>query len=532
MKKRLSKLKLFCVISVVATMICTSCQESELINEDQLQRNTKLSVAEMDVLYRMRNGENNKIGMEEATEIANEVIGFLDEGIATKGEKSRRIAEVVFLKGSNGVRVMTKSSGEEIEMPDTLAYVFNFADSAGYTIIAADTRIETSVLCYTGSGTLGSDTIENPGLAVFLTGAELYIERSIVDAQQQRDSLLNEILAKIDETGVKDTTYVDASDYSTKSVAPSEVILDEIVTSYSYGSWSVASSVSPLLSVEWGQFEPFNAYIPLNCSDNTSGKAPVGCVAVATSYILTYWFNRWNINFTIDGYNINSNLICSFTYYPNRYAGAASNYIQSWNTSTDAVNARFQLAHLMERIGSRINMSYDCEKGSGANDKTATSYLRSIGFRGGYRADYNVNTMLSSLKNSRPVMIGGFSTKNHILGISWLFWYSGGHSWVIDGYVRRVRPVTITVTTTTEAPGALTKSVSPDRLLVTTTSTYTYDEYSPYYLHNNWGNYSNNGYFAEGCFNSNNPPTISSSTKSGEPHNYQFSVDIFPDIYY
>lgn len=96
MKKRLIKLKLFCVISVVITMIYPSCQESELINEDQLQRNAKLSAAEMDVLYRMRNGENNKIGMEEATKIANEVICFLDEGIATKGEKSRRIAEVVF----------------------------------------------------------------------------------------------------------------------------------------------------------------------------------------------------------------------------------------------------------------------------------------------------------------------------------------------------------------------------------------------------------------------------------------------------
>jgi hypothetical protein len=532
MRKIRSILTFICFSSFV--VFFQSCNGNEEVkNPNESIKELQLTDAEQKVLFQIRN-KKDKIGIGEATQIANEVINFLDEGIKTKSSKTRTIGTITVLHNVNEIKVATKSSNNntEVEMPDTLAYLFNFADSTGYTIIAADTRIDNPVLCYTDNGTL-TNNFDNLGLAIFLTGTEDYIKRTIVEAQQMRDSLISSILNKIAETGVKDTVYVNKDETTTKVIAPTETTYnDEVSTSYSYGPWSVNSRIGPLLSVEWGQRAPFNAYVSKSCSDDPSGKAPVGCVAVSTSYILTYWFNRRSVDFTIDGYNVNSNLLCRYTWWPNRYTGAATNDIET-STTAEANTARYQVAHLMERIGSRISMSYGCD-GSSADDKNATSYLREIGFKGGYRADYNLNTVISSLNNSRPLMIGGYSTKNHFLGISWLYYLSGGHSWVIDGYLRRSRQVTATVTTTTTEETnlmQLTKAI-PKLMLITTTSTYTYTEYSPYYLHNNWGNYRGNGYFVEGSYDFVNGADLPSNTKSGEPGNYQFGVDIFPDLYY
>jgi hypothetical protein len=519
-------------LSVAVVLCFTACETNEdFSNVDDLKEvvSAELTADEMRVLYQMRN-KNNKIGLDEATAIANEVIAMLDADVATKAGASRRIAQIKAVKTAKTDKALTKSTGgEDVEMPDTLAYIFNFADSTGFTIIAGDTRVETPILCYVGNGTLG-DTINNNGIAIFLQGAESYIERSILESEQLKDSLMEDILAKIEIEGVKDTVYITEEESATKALTlpPQRELIpqgyeDETATYYEYGPWMVLSKVGPLLPVEWGQRAPFNANIQKNCSNHSSGKAPVGCVAVATSYILTYWFNKKNVAFTIDGYNINSNLLCRYTWYPNRYDGVASNNITS--NTTEAFIARLQLASLMERIGSRLDMDYDCD-GSGTTTEKASKYLRNIGFSGGYETDYNLNTVLSSLNNSRPVMIRGKSKKTTYLGISWLYTLSGGHAWVIDGYLKRIRQVTVTVTKRT------TQAASVNRLmLITTTSTNTYNEYSPSYLHNNWGNYSGNGYFVEGSFNTNNTP-ISSNTKSGQDGNYQFGVDIFPDIYY
>jgi hypothetical protein len=50
------------------------------------------------------------------------------------------------------------------------------------------------------------------------------------------------------------------------------------------------------------------------------------------------------------------------------------------------------------------------------------------------------------------------------------------------------------------------------------------------YLHNNWGWGSNaNGYFAAGSFDS-NTSHLTSNTKAGNAHNYQYNIEIFPYI--
>jgi len=488
----------------------------------------------------MRN-PNNKISVNEATLLANEVIGFLNEESATKSGNSRRIASAAALLGEKEKKVATKSTGDSppVEMPDTLAYLFNFNDSTGFTIIAADTRVESPVLCYTGSGTLG-DTIDNPGIALFLEGAENYIERSIIEAEQLRDSLIADILSKIDETGVKDTIYIDENEAATKVAATPAVPYDQVPqTTYSYGPWTVASRVGPLLSVEWGQGTPFNDLVKnKGCA---SGTAPAGCVAVATSYVLTYWLNKKSTPLNLDGYTINSNLLCKYTWWPRRYDGAAANDIELSNTE-EGKQARSQVARLMERIGSHIGMNYSCEE-SGASTSNAVGFLKDLGFKYvvlplnlivGF--DYDFDAVKSSLDKEQPVLADGYSEKitTSVLGITVSTSYKKGHAWVMDGYLRRSRQVTVTVTTTTTGTVPVTKVPSNDKLmLITTTTTSTYTEYSPYYLHNNWGWYgTDNGYYVAGSFDTNKGPDLPSNTKSGVPYNYQFNIGIYPYIYY
>jgi hypothetical protein len=493
----------------------------------------------------MRN-KNNKVSIEEATQLANEVIVFLDEEYETKSGASRKIASAVALRNGKDKKVATKSTdSSEVEMPDTLAYLFNFADDAGYTIISADTRIESPILCYTGTGNL-KDTIDDPGLAIFLEGTEYYIERSIIEAERMRDSLITDILSKIEETGVKDTVYVDEDDDETK--APSSTpnleyqYFEGTEITYSYEPWAAWSRVRPLLSVEWGQRAPFNAYIPKNC-DHVSGKAPVGCVAVATAYILTYWLNKKSIDLNLDGYSINSSLLCNYTCYPNAYPGAGTISIDS-ATTAEAATAREQVAHLMERIGKLTGMDYGCG-GSSATTSDGVEFLRSLGFTYGVPGyfnehwelglDYNVSDIISSLKNDRPVIVEGdaIRTPHSFLGIVLWYTYDGGHAWVLDGHLKQHRRVTVTIRTTSpkytyeESTVAQTKAAS----LVTTITTHTYDQYSPTYIHNNWGNRDNNGYFVAGSFNSKNE-AIPSNTRSGESGNYQYRTKIFPNIYF
>jgi hypothetical protein len=55
---------------------------------------------------------------------------------------------------------------------------------------------------------------------------------------------------------------------------------------------------------------------------------------------------------------------------------------------------QIQAANLMENIGSKAGMSYGCG-GSGASTADAISYLRSIGYKGGYSTGYDYNTIKS-----------------------------------------------------------------------------------------------------------------------------------------
>ena len=490
---------------------------------NRLQKEQTLNLSEMDVLYSMRNGESNRVALEEATNIANEVMGLLDAETATKSGSSRRIASMTALLNEKEGEEKTKSgsaNGGGVEIPDTLAYLFNFDDGAGFTIIAADTRIP-PILCFTGIGTL-DDTNENPGVDIFLEGMGYYMERSIAEAEAAKEILLQELVDRLEATGVSDTTYLEADESISKVLPlptlPTQPIGDDIRISYSYGAWTVFERTGPMLTVEWGQGEPYHELVKFkNC---ITGVSPTGCTATAVAQLMSYWSHPASI----DGYNFNWSLIRQYTTTPYRYDGVGTKNIHYANTTSEADLVRGQVARLMERIGFYADASYSCD-GTAINVVKSVNFLKNRGYYGGSEMDYSISPVISSLNIYRPVLASGYALKttngNTIT-------YSEGHTWVIDGYLRQSRPVTATTIRT-----SYQQMSNGMIMMINTTTTNTYTEISPYYIHNNWGwNGSPNGFFVAGSFDANYAPTFHSNTKTiGNEGNYQFINKIYPNIY-
>ena len=141
---------------------------------------------ELLVLMQMRNPDN-RICIDEATETALDAISFFN-GTTTRLGATRTIAGVTALRSEPTTRMATRSTNEsdvEIQIPDTVAFVFNFADNAGFTIVAADTRISSSILAFVEDGNLDlNEEVDHPGLSIFFEGLEEYMERSIIEAEK------------------------------------------------------------------------------------------------------------------------------------------------------------------------------------------------------------------------------------------------------------------------------------------------------------------------------------------------------------
>jgi hypothetical protein len=490
-------------------IIAASCTKDEnLSNEQAPQANeVQLTDAEVKVLYQMRN-ENNKVSIEEATQFANDVIGFLDGETAVKSGTARRIASVGALRLDKTTSIALKSgSGNDVEMPDTVAYVFNFADSAGFALIAGDTRIDAPILAYSGSGTLGSE-VDNPGVAVFLEGIEEYVEQSIIETERIRDSLMNDIEEKLSDVEVN-TLGTKASTYR---------------FAVEYGTWQTVDHVYPLLPVEWRQGAPFNQAIGKACSDDgtNGGRAPAGCVAIATAQLIAYWQHPYKI----DGRVLNYALLRTFTCRRNSYDNTSlKNDVQRIPTTERSRLFNSEVAYLVERIGKHVCMDYECG-GSEATTSDAVEYLRELGYKYGVSGyfnehwelgqDYSYSTVINSLNKGQPVLTSGKSYKTTYLGF--INTYSGGHAWVVDGYLTQKQMATIYLERV--ATGSVISRVGLVSGYVNEVN----------YLHNNWGwGGIDNGYYVAGSFDS-NASEVNSNTKAGNKNNYQYKIQIFPYI--
>ena len=310
---------------------------------------------------------------EEALAIAQDAIGLLGESSTTRSGKPRSI-------NTNSVQyIINTSSTRSIDAPDTLMYVFNYEDNAGFAVVAAS-RLAEELLAVTEQGNyvVGQET-GNVGFDLFMDLATAYLLDSLPKIE-------------LPEPGP-----------GTLTEYKSETIRDTV----SYG---------PYVTVRWGQEWPYNIY----CYTLTGERAYAGCVATAIAQIMSYYRHPERLIISYD----NSRDMQYLSW------GNILQHWQSFNTMCacdEPSISHHQIARLIRQIGYYVSMNYgavDGPDGSGAYSTNVYDALDYLGYKSSAFQPYTFDKVFSSLSGQKLVYMRGQIPNK------------GGHAWVVDGCIQ------------------------------------------------------------------------------------------------
>lgn len=264
-------------------------------------------------------------------------------------------------------------------------YVFNF--DGGYIIVAAD-DVAQPILAYGEEGNFDADNIAD-GLAYYLRFYARQIEYAV------------------------DNHMTAAPDVAEQweQLSRSGAIKGERAT---YGD------VAPLISTNWNQDNPFNAYCPQG-QGGPGGRAYAGCVATAMSMVMKKWdwpdHGQGSHSYTPSG-------------YPMQSADFENTYYEWSNMPNNVNNSNYQaVALLMYHCGVAVDMQYG-PGGSGAYSvdvpDALVNYFRYTDHV--YRLERELYTkleweemLIANLREGFPLYYSGADT-------------DGGHAFVCCGY--------------------------------------------------------------------------------------------------
>lgn len=291
---------------------------------------------------------------------------------------------------------------------DTLAYVINYPNEAGFVIVATDKRV-------------------NPLLAFSETG---------------NFSFDNEI-AKVNFIE-KLGTYIEKSKSDTPCKFP-DISFDN------------SRTVEPFIDAYLNQRSPWDKYVIME-----HPGCPVGCVAVATAYVMSYSKEKL-------AYHGEEFLLKTIV---SAIRNVANDQDQSENqTQVRGVNllpppsiysytwGQDKMAKLLYWIGKDVDMQYGTQS-SGAYSEDAFNLCESLNFTipSGF-SEFNVNEIAKFLRTDHVIYLRGSNLKT-----------MGGHAWVSDGCMSAV------------------SAENPEKPMIT-------------YIHCNWGWGGNgNGYYKGDIF--------------------------------
>jgi len=408
-KKRKFLLKTFFKPLAFIVLVCLASYSSANLPKNISPKQAKsLTEKEAKLLFRMQKPDN-RISIDEAMQISDEFANISNEKSAYRNGKkinSRNLEDAFDLRYRSSKEIksisallssMKSDKYRGVDIPDTLAYILDFKDSAGFAIISADRRIDYSVLAFTRDGSFNRKT-DNLGMAVYLERLEIYLLNSIAEAELQKDSLLNSILRKLEVNNV--------SAINMQSRAP---------------TWFVETKIGPLISIQWGQDMPFNGALGQMCNYNpgpppNDSRYPVGCVATTLIQIQSYWEHP--IIHPASG--TSWTILKSYKQYHNFNDSAHLSQIERDRRAT----AKLIVGNLFRQMGTTLNMNYDCD-GSGANSQDAVDYFGRNGYTVSGLGNFNSTVVNNSINNGRPLLIRGCTNAN------------GCHAWVIDGTLER-----------------------------------------------------------------------------------------------
>lgn len=266
---------------------------------------------------------------------------------------------------------------------DTLLYIVNMADSAGFAVATADDRLPPILaLVDEGNYTFNRNDTVTSGFHLFMQAALNYCARQKELAQTRKNAPIEH---EIDPEAPK---------------PPVRTPKFEVM--------------KPLLHCKWGQREPYNRDC-LGC--------PTGCVITAAAQILSfleipkYMSTRHNEGFKVTTFN-----------WKQINEEAKTHPIYWSQEMTD------QVACMMRHLGIAFRAKYG-KDGTSANTEDAVETMRSkYGCDATGLLGYNCNNMIGDLRtHNKIVMMSGYSRLYH----TWFVFpnYDGGHAWVVDGYI-------------------------------------------------------------------------------------------------
>lgn len=316
------------------------------------------------------------------------VIDLLDNSLSTRSG-NRKIANIELLTSKN----LTRTSEEKF---DSLLYVVNFADKAGYTILSGDRRTD-RIWAIVPEGNFNLE-LENHD-----TKFEMFID-CINDAcsyqiecyQKIEELLLEQILAKIQEKIIK-----------------TRIPIQNLVTTY--GDWETEEQLFPLVKVKWGQGSPYNDSVP-----SINGmQPPAGCTATAIAQLMSYYS------------------------YPETYNWDEINREERPRSGI----ARREVAKMFRTIGDNVHMQWSLS-GSGAYLSDGKFHFKKMGYKytgESFMDNYDRKRIVNSLIDKIPVGITGYDTRiaDTTSSGNIVYFYEKGHSWVIDGFLQRKRIVKV-----------------------------------------------------------------------------------------
>ncbi|GAB6008043.1 Spi family protease inhibitor [Dysgonomonas reticulitermitis] len=235
------------------------------MTEDQTDINIASNI-DPSLLARVFNAENT-IGKDKALEIALS----LDNG-QKKSSTTQVIESIEVLRSADFPNL---SNSKLKDMPDTVAYIVNYADNRGYTVVAADRRIKDDVISSTPDGNLHmQDAYESVEAATVFDYVEDYLVSTLREAEYLKDSLQLAMNKEIK---------------SARIGVPMEEVpmhLEEVYRTDKTPYYTIYRH-GPLSYVEWGQRKVFDDSVKYhNCG---KGDTPVGCVPVMIAQVMSYY---------------------------------------------------------------------------------------------------------------------------------------------------------------------------------------------------------------------------------------------------
>ena len=326
--------------------------------------------------------KSSKISISDAIKVAMEGISMLDDA---KTRAQMRVVDPN--KTETYVRPATRS-GEA----DTLFYVINFADSAGFAIIAADSAASPQLLAVAESGNY------SPNEAIIDEGPSI----PPIDLPVDKYPLPRPRPYPPFTPFVPDTTIT-------------------------YSDWVTAG---PYLEVKWGQEDPYNKFCEM--LDNINQMAYTGCTATALAQILSYYQypEEMEITFTKDPeYSQFYNHPEIGNFLTLDWSALKQHVVSLENVSYSEAN-HINLAILFRQLGQLLGTEYKDDPESKAPFGNIVDVLTGFGYTSNYQGNYNWDLARSELDSTRVVAMSGVRVVNG---------EDKGHVWVVDGYKSRTK---------------------------------------------------------------------------------------------